>query len=127
MKDNELTSQELLEKQEQINKLFEEVIPDEMKQLMEEIEELLNEMPRDKMQEMMKELKKNSKELKDMMDRNLSLLEQLKVEKDMNDFIEDLKELADKLMNEGDGNTDSLSASDAKKEFDELQNSWIPS
>lgn len=121
LKDNELTSQELLEKQEQINKLFEEVIPDEMKQLMEEIEELLNEMPRDKMQEMMKELKKNSKELKDMMDRNLSLLEQLKVEKDMNDFIEDLKELADKLMNEGDGNTDSLSASDAKKEFDELQ------
>lgn len=121
MKDNELTSQELLEKQEQINKLFEEVIPDEMKQLMEEIEELLNEMPRDKMQEMMKELKKNSKELKDMMDRNLSLLEQLKVEKDMNDFIEDLKELADKLMNEGDENTDSLSASDAKKEFDELQ------
>ena len=36
MKENELTSEDLLKKQEEINKLFEEVIPEEMKKLMED-------------------------------------------------------------------------------------------
>lgn len=88
IEENELTSEELLEKQEQINKLFEEVVPDEIKKLMEEMEKLLSEMPREKMQQMMQDLKKSSKELQEMMDRNLSLLEQLKVEKDLNELID---------------------------------------
>ena len=61
MKENELTSEDLLKKQEEINKLFEEVIPEEMKKLMEEIEKMLGEMPREKMQQMMQDLKKSNK------------------------------------------------------------------
>ena len=117
MKENELTSEELLKKQEQINKLFEEVIPDEMKKLMEEIERLMNEMPREKMQQMMQDLKKSNKELQEMMDRNLALLEQLKVEKDLNDLIDKLNELSERLQN---SENDSLSAEDAKNQFKEL-------
>lgn len=117
MKENELTSEELLKKQEQINKLFEEVIPDEMKKLMEEIERLMNEMPREKMQQMMQDLKKSNKELQEMMDRNLALLEQLKVEKDLNDLINKLNELSERLQN---SENDSLSAEDAKNQFKEL-------
>ena len=63
-----------IEKQEKINKLFEEVIPEEMKKLMEEIEQMLEEMPREKMQQMMQDLKKNNKELQEMIDRNLSFV-----------------------------------------------------
>ena len=117
MKENELTSEDLLKKQEQINKLFEEVIPDEMKKLMEEIERLMNEMPREKMQQMMQDLKKSNKELQEMMDRNLALLEQLKVEKDLNDLIDKLNELSERLQN---SENDSLSAEDAKNQFKEL-------
>ena len=117
MKENELTSEDLLKKQEQINKLFEEVIPDEMKKLMEEIERLMNEMPREKMQQMMQDLKKNNKELQEMMDRNLALLEQLKVEKDLNELINKLNELSEKLQN---SENDSLSAEEAKNQFKEL-------
>ena len=120
MKENELTSEELLKKQEQINKLFEEVIPDEMKKLMEEIEKMLEEMPREKMQQMMQDLKKNNKELQEMMDRNLSLLEQLKVEKDLNDLIDKMNELSEKLEKTNESNNDSLSAQDAKNQFDKL-------
>ena len=120
MEKNELTSEELLEKQEKINKLFEEVIPEEMKKLMEEIEQMLEEMPREKMQQMMQDLKKNNKELQEMMDRNLSLLEQLKVEKDLNDLIEKMNDLSERLESMNENNNDSLSAEDAKEQFEKL-------
>ena len=117
IKENELSSEELIKKQEEINKLFDEVIPDEMKKLMEEIEQLLSEMPRERMQEIMKDLKKNNEALQQMMDRNLSLLEQLKVEKDMNQLMDEMQKLADELMN----NTDSISAQDAENQFNKMQ------
>ena len=117
IKKNELSSEELIKKQEEINKLFDEVIPDEMKKLMEEIEQLLNEMPRERMQEIMKDLKKNNEALQQMMDRNLSLLEQLKVEKDMNQLMDEMQKLADELMN----NTDSISAQDAENQFNKME------
>ena len=117
MKENDLASEELLKKQEQINKLFDEVIPEEMKKLMEEIERLMNEMPREKMQQMMQDLKKNNKKLQEMMDRNLSLLEQLKVEKDLNELIDKMNELSEKLQN---SENESLSASEAKSQFDNM-------
>ncbi len=120
MKENELTSEDLLKKQEEINKLFEEVIPDEMKKLMEEIEKMLGDMPREKMQQMMQDLKKSNKELQEMMDRNLSLLEQLKVEKDLNELIDKMNDLSEKLQNTDKSNNDSLSAKDAENQFNKL-------
>ena len=44
MKNNDLANEEMLKKQEEINKLFDEVIPDELKKMMEEIERLLDEI-----------------------------------------------------------------------------------
>ena len=117
IKENELSSEELIKKQEEINKLFDEVIPDEMKKLMDEIEQLLGEMPREKMQEIMKDLKKNNENLQQMMDRNLSLLEQLKVEKDMNQLMDEMQKLAEELLN----NTDSISAQDAENQFNKME------
>lgn len=117
IKENELFNEDLIKKQEEINKLFEEVIPDEMKKLMDEIEQLLSEMPRERMQDIMKDLKKNNDALQQMMDRNLSLLEQLKVEKDMNQLMDEMQQLADELMN----NTDSISAQDAENQFNKME------
>lgn len=117
IKENELSSEELIKKQEEINKLFDEVIPDDMKKLMDEIEQLMNKMPRERMQEIMKDLKKNNESLQKMMDRNLSLLEQLKVEKDMNQLMEEMQKLADELLN----NTDSISAQDAENQFNKME------
>ena len=117
IKENELSSEELIKKQEEINKLFEEVIPDELKKLMDEIQQLMSEMPRERMQEIMKDLKKNNDALQKMMDRNLSLLEQLKVEKDMNQLMDEMQKLADELLN----NTDSITAQDAENQFNKME------
>ena len=58
------------------------MIPEELRKIMEEIEKLLDEMPRDKMQEMLQNMMNDNKKMQELLDRNLSLLEQLKMEKD---------------------------------------------
>lgn len=116
MKDHDLANEELLKKQDKINQLFEELIPDELKKMMEEIEKLLQDMPRDKMQEMLQNLKKDNQKMEDLLDRNLSLLEQLKMEKDLNDLMDQLNKLGEEL----EKSDDAPSAEDAKQQFDEM-------
>lgn len=95
--ENLATNEQLLEKQQKIDKLFEEVIPDELKAMMEEIQKLMDEMPREKMQQMLQQLKDDQAKMEDLLDRNLQLLEQLKVEKDLSDLISKLEKLGEKL------------------------------
>lgn len=115
--DNRLISDELLQKQEQINKLFEEIVPDEMKRMMEEIEKMGDDMPRDKMQKLVDEMKKDNNKLQQLLDRNLALLERWKLEKDITSAIYQLDKLGEELQN-----SDSLSAEQAKNRFNELMN-----
>ena len=117
MKENSLADEETLKKQEQINKLFDEVMPEELKKMMEEIERLLDEMPREQMQQMLQDMKKDNMKMQDLLDRNLSLLEQLKMEKDLNKLFDDLNKLADELQ---EPQEESLSAEEAKKQFEDL-------
>ena len=117
MKDNDIANEELLKKQEQINALFEDLIPDELKKMMEEIEKLLDEMPRDKLQQMLQDLKQDNLKMQDLLDRNLSLLEQLRMEKDLNDLMERLNELGDRLEHDAE---DSTPADSAKQSFDTM-------
>lgn len=116
MKEHDLANEELQKKQEKINELFEELIPEELKKMMEEIEKLLDEMPRERMQDLLREMQKDNKKMQDLLDRNLSLLEQLKMEKELNELMERLNELGEQLSNE----TDTLSAEEAKESFEEM-------
>ena len=95
MKEHDLGNEDLIKKQEQINKLFDEVIPEELKKMMEQIDKLLEEMPREQMQQMMQDIKKNNQSMQELLDRNLSLLEQLKMEKDLNDLANKLDKLGE--------------------------------
>lgn len=116
MQQHQLANEELRKKQEQINQLFEQVIPDELQKMMEEIERLLDEMPRDQMQQLLQNMKNDNRKMQDLLDRNLSLLEQLKMEKDLNEFIDQLNELGEELAS----GSDSLSKEEAKEAFEEL-------
>ena len=128
MKENEIANEEMLKKQEQINKLFEEVIPEEMRKMMEQIDKLLEEMPREQMQQMMQDIKKNNQSMQELLDRNLSLLEQLKMEKDLNDLANKLNQLGEELEQQNSDNQnqeagekgDKKSAEEAKEEFDKM-------
>jgi hypothetical protein len=127
MKEHEITNEDLIKKQEQINKLFDEVIPDELRKMMEQIDKLLEEMPREQMQQMMQNIKKNNQSMQELLDRNLALLEQLKMEKDLNDLANKLDKLGEELEKQnaenqnktGDGD-DQKSAEEAKEEFDKM-------
>lgn len=127
MKEHEITNEDLIKKQEQINKLFDEVIPDELRKMMEQIDKLLEEMPREQMQQMMQNIKKNNQSMQELLDRNLSLLEQLKMEKDLNDLADKLNKLGEDLQKQESDNqnktgeeTDKKSAEEAKKDFDKM-------
>ena len=128
MKEHDLGNEDLLKKQEQINKLFDEVIPEEMRKMMEQIDKLLEEMPREQMQQMMQDIKKNNQSMQDLLDRNLSLLEQLKMEKDLTDLANKLEQLGEELQKQKTENQnkeageegDQKSAEEAKEEFDKM-------
>ena len=117
MKNNNLANEEMLRKQEKINKLFEETVNDELKKVMDEIEKLLEKLPRERLQEMLRDMKNDNQQLNDLLDRNLSLLEQLKTEKEINDLIQKLEQLADEL--QGD-DAEGKDANEAKDEFDKM-------
>ena len=123
MKKNELANEELLKKQEQINKLFDEVIPEELKKMMDQIDKLLENMPREQMQKAMQDIKKNNQSLQELLDRNLALLEQLKMEKDLNDLADKLDKLGEELQKEnqeaGEENGQKP-AEEAKEEFEKM-------
>lgn len=116
IEEHDLANEELKEKQQRINELFEELIPDELKKMMQEMERLLDNMPREKMQQLLQNMKKNNLKMQDLLDRNLSLLEQLKVEKDLNELMDQLNQLGEELQNQDN----QTSAEDAKQQFEEM-------
>ena len=128
MKEHDIANEDLIKKQEQINKLFDEVIPEELRKMMEQIDKLLEDMPREQMQQMMQEIKKNNQSMQEMLDRNLALLEQLKMEKNLNDLANKLDKLGEELQKEESENQnkeageegDQKSAEEAKEEFDQM-------
>ncbi len=127
MKEHDIANEDLIKKQEQINKLFDEVIPEELKKMMEQIDKLLEEMPREQMQQMMQDIKKNNQSMQELLDRNLALLEQLKMEKDLNDLANKLDKLGEELQKQESENqnkageeSEQKSAEEAKEEFDKM-------
>ncbi|MBQ8957312.1 MAG: hypothetical protein IJ057_02220 [Bacteroidales bacterium] len=128
MKEHDIANEDLIKKQEQINKLFDEVIPEELQKMMEQIDKLLEEMPREQMQQTMQDIKKNNQKMQELLDRNLALLEQLKMEKDLNDLANKLDQLGEELQKQNTENqnkeageeSDQKSAEEAKEEFDKM-------
>jgi hypothetical protein len=119
--ENQLTDEKLLQKQEEIKELFDEVFSDEMKAVMEEIQKLMEELNKDQMQKMIEDLKQDSKKMEELLDRNLNLLQQLKMEKEMTDLIESLESLGEELSKKKDDKEEQKSMSEAKEEFEDIQ------
>ncbi len=86
--------EELLEKQEKLQKLMEDVISEEMRELMRQIEELLQELGKDEALEMMEDMELSDEQLEKELDRMLELFKQLELEQEMQQAIEQLQELA---------------------------------
>ena len=126
-------SPEMEEKQERLEELFEETIDEEMQELMEKIEDLLQEMNKEEMLEMMQDFEFNDEEMEKELDRLEELYKQLELEKDMQDQIDKLEELAERQeelaekTEENDGKKDSESErtqEELKKEQEDLNKAF---
>lgn len=90
---SEPMSEQLMEKQQQLEKLFESVLTPEMKRLFEEMNKLLEQMDKNKVQEKLEELKLTNKDIEKELDRNLEAFKQLEVQQKMENALEKLEEL----------------------------------
>ena len=103
--ENEFLDQQkdIIEKQKQIEELMKNVLTDEIKKMMQELEELMKNFDKNKLNKLSEKLNTSYEDLSKQLDRNLEMLKQLKLEKELNQNIDKLEELAkkqDKLSND---------------------------
>ena len=119
-------NEEIAKKQEQVQKLFDEVLDEEMKALIEKYEEMLEKMDKEDILEQTEEMKVNDEELEKELDRMLEMLKKLEFEQKMQETQEKLEELAKKQEELADNKTKTPEEKQAEqdklnKEFEELK------
>jgi hypothetical protein len=88
-------NEELLKKQEEINKLWESLMDEEMKKLMEELQKLMQDFKKDEFFKIADNIKLTTEDLEKQMDNTLELLKRSEVEEKFKTTIEDLKKLSE--------------------------------
>ena len=117
----------LLEKQRQLDELFNTVLPDEIKTLYEEMQKLIDKADKDKMNEMLDKMKNDNKSLEKSLDRNLELFKQLAFEKKLEETIDRLDKLAEEqseLAKQAENNIDEnikQKQDELNRKFEDLQ------
>ncbi|MBQ9312793.1 MAG: hypothetical protein IJ213_07100 [Bacteroidales bacterium] len=123
-------NEELMQKQMELEKLFEKLENDELKQLLQQLEELTQKnLNKDKVNEALQDIKNRNEELNKELDRNLELFKRLEVEKEINETIDKLNELSKKQKElaqetkKGEQSKQTLNSKqeEINKEFKELQ------
>lgn len=105
-KENELFSEELLEKQEQINKMLDEILDEKTKEMLKELEKLLEQQNqnKDQLQEAFEKMQDKNEFIQNELDRAMEMLKQLKLEEKLEKTVNDLEKLAEKQEKAGDQN-----------------------
>ena len=112
--------QELMEKQDMIEKLLEELMDDELKKLLEDLEKLLQQNDKEQVKEKMEQLNQSSEDMKKQLDRSLEMLKKMQLNERIDDIEKELKDLA-KEQDELRENTDKeLSKEELAKKQEEL-------
>ena len=121
--------QEILDKQEQLNKLFDELMTDEMKKMYEELQKMMEEMNKDQLLDKLEDIEMNNEDVLKELDRSLEQFKQLEFEEkldDITDRLEELsekqEELSEKTKNKEESNFDlNKEQEQLNKEFDKVQ------
>lgn len=87
--------EDIQQKEEKLEELFEESVNEELQDLMQEIQRLMEELNKEETLESMEEMELSDEEAEAKLDRMLELFKQLEVEKEMQDAIEAMEELAE--------------------------------
>jgi hypothetical protein len=93
IQDNSLMSREIVEKLQEIQKLFEEVATPEMREAQRQLMESLQNMTPEQMQQAMKDFELSQEELLERLERTLALLKQMQVQAKMEAMVRKAEEL----------------------------------
>ncbi|MBK0383151.1 hypothetical protein I5M32_09290 [Pedobacter sp. SD-b] len=119
--------QKILEKQKQIQDLFDNVLDNKTKKLLENLQKLMDQNQKDLSQDQLQKMQLDNKSLEKELDRILDLYKKLEVEQKLNDAIDKLTDLAKKqedLSQEAlnKNNKENLDKQkDLNKNFDQLK------
>ncbi len=90
-------NQEIIDKQKELQRRFDDLFNDEMKSMMQEMQMLLNQnMDKNKMNQMIDNIKTNTEEINKSLDRQLELFKQLEIESKMDNIISQSLQMAEK-------------------------------
>ncbi len=109
LRDNALMSREIMDKLQEIQKLFEEVATPEMREAQKKLLDALQRMDRDDLQQAMKDFELSQEEMLQRLERQLALLKKMQIEQKMEAMLrkaEDLLKRQDKM----NADTDSAAA-----------------
>lgn len=87
---------ELLAKQQELERLMEELITGELADLLKELEKLMEKIDKEQVNEMLDKMKLGAEDLEKTLDRNLELFKQLEFEKKLEESISELEGLSKK-------------------------------
>lgn len=120
---------QLLEKQEQIDKLLEQLMDDELKKLLDDLQNLLQEKDKDELKDKLDQLDQSSEKMKNQLDRSLEMLKKLQlnekidaIEKELRSLSKDQKDLKNETL-KNDTPKDKLEEKQQKinDQFDQLK------
>lgn len=92
-------SEQLMEKQRELDRLMNEVMDEKMKETMAEIERMMQELDKKKVQEQLEQLKMDNSELEKQLDQNIELMKRLELEKKVEQTIQKVDKLAEEQRN----------------------------
>ena len=122
-------SKEIITKQEQLNKLFDDLMNDEMKALYDELQKLMKEMNKKDILNNLEEIELTQEDMLKELDRSLEQFKQLEFDENVENIMNKLSELAEKqeklskeTLEKKSSNFElSKSQEDIKNDFYELQ------
>ena len=88
------TASEILKKQEELQKRFDNLLSDEMKKMIEKMQDMMKEMNKDQMRDALEKMKMSAEDINKSLDQQLELFKLLEFEKKFEEVINNLRELA---------------------------------
>ncbi len=110
----------LMEKQRQVQELFENVLSEEMKEIYRQMQEMMEQLDKDQLQDQMKDMQLGQEDIEKELDRALEIFKQMEVEQMAADIAEQLRDMAQEQEKLGD---ESLDGKTPKEELQQRQDS----
>ncbi len=118
-------NEDILKKQQELEKRMDEILSDEMKQMLKELEAMMQNMNKNQIQEQMDKMKLSTQDINESLDQQLQLYKQLEVEKKLNEAVNDMRKLSEELRKNADKTENKQNSKESlQKSQQELQKKY---